>query len=215
MITWLASFPRSGNSFFRKVCSEVFGFQVYSIYPEKLAYLDSDSLKQAIADDQTRVVKTHELPSDNFPSIYLVRDGRDALVSLTWFTLTSLSDPYRKIPAEVFQGALEKVILSKSFGGWSENVFSWTKRSSRGVIVKFEDLIVETEKVIPKALDEIGFDYVKQDKGIPTFEQLHNKNPHLFRKGKIGSWQDHMTPDLHDLFWEVHGKAMLMLGYTW
>ncbi len=78
---WLASFPRSGNTFFRIVLHEVYSIPSSSYHLEPDKPLDPDYYTYP-------VVKTHLLPDQlkprdpNIPSIYLVRDGRDALVSI-------------------------------------------------------------------------------------------------------------------------------------
>ena len=86
MIYWLASFPRSGNSFFRRVCRYNFKFIVYSKYTEKKAPVDQETLIKMAKSPEPYVVKTHDLPMDDAPAIYLVRDGRDALISYAWWT---------------------------------------------------------------------------------------------------------------------------------
>ncbi|MEA5472263.1 glycosyltransferase family 2 protein, partial [Spirulina sp. 06S082] len=48
----------------------------------------------------------------------------------------------------------------------------------------------------------------------PNFSDLNQIEPKLFRRGKIGGWQDEMPLDLHNLFWEYHGEAMREVGYS-
>ena len=78
---WLASFPRSGNTFFRIILYEVYGI-------ESSAFHRDPNRKLNLHYDRYPVVKTHLLPNQlipddsNIPAVYLVRDGRDALVSM-------------------------------------------------------------------------------------------------------------------------------------
>jgi hypothetical protein len=214
MIVWLASYPRSGNSFFRNVCRTVYGMEVYSIYPEKKAYATADDLKRMADSNEMHLVKTHEMPQDTRPAIYLVRDGRDALVSLTWFNLANPDEPNPQIGKEQFQEALKKQILSKSYGGWSANVLAWSRRKEQTAILKFEELVSQPEQSIPRVLEELDFkNLASTGKSVPTFDRLHNSNPHLFRKGKVGGWKADMTDELHKLFWKKHGAAMDAIGY--
>lgn len=92
MIIWVAPYPRSGNTFFRMLLYYKCGIKTYSIYNdqlfERIGASESvghellpaplDQLKQ---DEKLYFVKTHNLPQDDNPAIYLVRDGRDALIS--------------------------------------------------------------------------------------------------------------------------------------
>lgn len=78
---WLASFPRSGNTFFRNILYEVYGISSSEYHMEKT--------KKVIEDfDSFPVIKTHLLPHQlpknlqDLKSVYIIRDGRDALVSL-------------------------------------------------------------------------------------------------------------------------------------
>ena len=75
---WLASFPRSGNTFFRNILFEVYGLPSADYHPHK----------KPIDFTAFPVIKTHILPKhlpthfQQKKSVYLVRDGRDALVSM-------------------------------------------------------------------------------------------------------------------------------------
>ncbi len=96
-VTWLASFPRSGNTLLRVVLKRCFGLLSQSIYgdhefpdaamtamvgeqavgPDVQAFL-----RVARAQGRSLFVKTHELPgADHHPAVCVLRDGRSALVS--------------------------------------------------------------------------------------------------------------------------------------
>ena len=81
MDCWIASFPRSGNTYFRNILFYVYGIESSTWHNETAYPVDENY-------DSYRFVKTHLLPKDLFPAdpsipaIYLVRDGRDAVVSI-------------------------------------------------------------------------------------------------------------------------------------
>jgi hypothetical protein len=88
MIVWLASYPRSGNRFMWSILREHFQFEVISQYTHTRAFQQYMANPDS-ARDKLVVIKTHELPAqDQFPAIYLVRDGRDAYVSYAHFELS-------------------------------------------------------------------------------------------------------------------------------
>ena len=216
MLRWLASFPRSGNSFFRVVSKNLFDHEIYSIYPEKRAPVEAigglDHIRQS---QEIYLLKTHEAIPDQNPAVYLVRDGRDVLVSYAMYTLTSRENPDRAITPGEFQNQLKSVILSDQFGGWSGNVMSWIGRPVTTHLVRFEDLISRPEEVVADSLRTMDMRVIKKRAAkLMTFETLHDRDPHLFRKGKIGDWKDKMTDELHELFWKKHGHAMLAIGYS-
>jgi hypothetical protein len=216
MIRWLASFPRSGNSYFRVVSKNLFNYEIYSIYPEKRAPVENvGGLDHVTEAQEIYLLKTHEVKPDNNPAIYLVRDGRDVLVSYTWYSLTSRADPNRDVSEKEYHDKLKAVILTDEYGGWSGNVLAWIRRSVLTPIVKFEDLIIKPEDVVGESLKSMGLQVTRRPSGnLLSFETLHGKDPHLFRKGKVGDWRTKMTDDLHELFWKKHGQAMDVLGYV-
>jgi hypothetical protein len=97
MIVWLASYPRSGNTFLRALIARAFRTNTLSVYSEdrktvcELALTQSGAessssvtaaqIDELRADSNIHFVKTHELAA-TLPSydycVYLVRDGRDA-----------------------------------------------------------------------------------------------------------------------------------------
>ena len=90
MIIWLASYPRSGNSLSQVFLKGSFGLQTYQAHPPLAVahfaeYLDAESLSEAAAASQTYFVKTHDPPPDRAKAIYIVRDGRSAVISYFHF----------------------------------------------------------------------------------------------------------------------------------
>ena len=216
MVVWLASYPRSGNTFFRVVLKQAFGVPSSDKYDPNA----SESLRdQEYFGDpgnpphaDFRVIKTHDLPSGHESAIYLVRDGRDAMVSFAQFVMNE-----RKINGEKERRLLlrELIETAGSFGGWSQNVDAWTKRDAPTVVVRFENLIADPINEVRRALRAIGINTPELAAGtIPTFRELQSIEPLFFRKGRVGGWRDEMPEDLHLLFWRRHGHVMRSLGYS-
>jgi hypothetical protein len=87
-IVWLASYPRSGNTYLRAILWTCFGLQTGSVYPDDLfgdsavaqqvGHFEGTAHGQFSADFlRLPLVKTHEWPVDNRKAIYIVRNGRD------------------------------------------------------------------------------------------------------------------------------------------
>lgn len=223
---WMASYPRSGNTFLRIVLYEVYGI-------ESSAFHSDPNRKLAPDYSRYEVVKTHLLPHQlvpNDPSIravYIVRDGRDSIISLAHQSKDIIGS------GKDFSQIIREAILAAKgsfFGGWSNNVESWLPRSD--IVLKFEELI---EKPID-AIEQLRkiIDLPKPDIGdLPTFDDLRSKRymygsggsdrsdtqqdehrKKFFRKGQPGSWREEMPEDLKELFWQLHGKTMKKMGYT-
>lgn len=218
----LVSFPRSGNTFFRNLL-----FELYEL-PSSVYHLDPDrKLKEDWA--SFPVIKTHLLP-DDLPAemegcsvVYLVRDGRDALVSIAHHR-KDLVEPGTDFYNNLLEATLS--LGNSNFGGWSGNVRAWSSKAT--VIVKYEDLIVDPVMQTERLRSFVELPEPQREK-VPTFEDLKFGRPQygsesslstqsdfaqkFFRKGKSGSWQEEMPADIQRLFWDLHGAQMRELGY--
>jgi glycosyltransferase involved in cell wall biosynthesis len=215
----LASFPRSGNTFLRNILFEAFGLEssTYHLLPGK---------KLNPNYNQYPVVKTHllphQLPADlrSRPAVYIVRDGRDAVVSLAHHRSDIVE------PGSDFENNLIEAILAQQgshFGGWSENVKAWSIHAS--LILRFEDLIQNPMQEVLKLKSLLDLPEPDPAK-IPTFRQLKFGKPRygstydrrpiaeqFFRKGRSNAWKEEMSPGIYRLFMSQHGQLIRELGY--
>lgn len=238
MIIWLASYPRSGNTYFRIFLNQAYGIKTYSIYNDPweselkgfASMVGHENLSMTLEEmansTETFIVKTHNLPADSSPAIYLVRDGRDSLVSYAYYILSlrqrAKSSPWQNKIKKLlgwneYASVLKSLIVSpdENYGTWTENVQRWRHRVGKTVTIKFEDLIKNPFEHIEKALYIISF-LEKQPRmtcEIPSFEELHTQWPSFFRSGRIGGWRQEMNKELQDLFWQKNGDVMQDLGY--
>ena len=95
---WIASYPRSGNTFLRIILENMFQLPTYSLYRvegqqvydpsadalQEAPFLPRDWRSRVSTDSQAALalIKTHNLPEDNAQAIYVVRDGRATLDSV-------------------------------------------------------------------------------------------------------------------------------------
>lgn len=234
MIVWLASYPRSGNTYFRMLLYHLYGIKTSSVYNDPLFQRIGASelighelllapLEELANEDKVYFVKTHGLPTDNGPAIYIVRDGRDAVVSYAKYELSFGQEPSRPTRLKEilgledrFQRILRDLILSnQDYGSWSRNVLSWTRCRKGGFTfsLRYENLILDPIYWVKNALDALQFEVLPIGGNLPSFDELHSKWPEFFRKGKVGSWREEMPEDLRSLFWEHHAEAMEAFGY--
>ncbi len=225
---WIASFPRSGNTYLRNILFEVYRQESSTFHMDADYPLDAEY-------DKYPFVKTHLLPSQLKPSaksirsVYLVRDGRDAMCSIAHHRKDIVA------PGSDYYENLKAAIIAERdsfFGGWSANAEEWIRRSD--LIIRYEDLlndpIGQTERIraiadLPEADPESLPSFQQMKFGIPQYgsgknrgiteaemKALSEKN---FRKGKAGSWKDEMPEEMQYLFWSYHGEMMERLGYSW
>lgn len=246
----LASYPRSGNTFLRNIFHDVFGCYSWNSY-ERFSFLQRAMEDPGIRDRDlfhlddrhlspeevrklltSRIFKTHDLPLHctellEFRPvvIYLVRDGRDAVVSEAWHR-KNITDPKSH-----FVDNLREAVLAEGgshFGGWSANVEAWLPLAD--LVIHFEQLIAEPEKCVKKLMELVKLpepDYAR----MPTFQsqrsgkglfvshrrqEVYSKPfPELFfRKGKVGVWKEEIPANLKQVFMDMHGDVITRLGYS-
>jgi len=224
MIVWLASYPRSGNTYFRILLNHLYGIKTPTAYVghDGTAFAVGKKLVGHVADEwtveemaakrETLIVKTHRRAEDTHPAIYLFRDERDALVS------------YAHLRAEddtPYEDALRALITTSksSTGTWGQNVCHWLKRDRGNTIyVSYEALIANPEQVVEQTLHQLNLPYTleRKNEAAPTFDELRQVNDNFFRRGIVGSYRDEMPNELHDLFWAQpdHRAAMARLGFA-
>ncbi|MCK5765239.1 MAG: sulfotransferase domain-containing protein, partial [Bacteroidales bacterium] len=115
---WIASFPRSGNTFVRNILHDVYGLSSSEYHMEEDHPLEADYADHPF-------VKTHLLPTQLDPAdpgikaVYIVRDGRDVMVSMAHQRRDIVA------PGSDFYENLKAAIIAEKdsfFGGWSKNV---------------------------------------------------------------------------------------------
>ena len=223
MLVWIASFPRSGNTLFRMALTRLYGVKSYSVHG------DADLARLGIAEaaghqdlpeggierlrdsDGVHFVKTHDLPpADESPAIYIVRDGRDAMVSYAHYQCDVEQQ------GEGFEQRLAKLILGDSpRGRWGDHVLAWLDRPSSTAIVTYEDLVADPFPRVRGALSELGIVLPEEDApaNLPSFAQLQADSPAFFRKGSPGQWREEMTPVMEHHFWRWNAAGMSRAGY--
>lgn len=228
MKLWLVSYPRSGNTFFRNVLHACYGIES-STYHHETTYALEENF------DTYDIVKTHLLPHElpshlkHVPKVYIVRDGRDALVSMAHHK-KDLIDIHSD-----FNGNIQEITLAAAgshFGGWSQHVDAWIIAAD--IIIRFEDLIANPIQEIERIRAIFSLPEPDITK-LPQFASLQQGNAAYgsgkyhnitgddvssfskknFRKGKVGSWKEELTEFEHDLFWNYHGDTMLRMGYMY
>lgn len=190
MIVWLASYPRSGNTFMRVLLKSCFGLTSHSRYndvhdigsDEKLSeivghtmYSDSwdEFYQDVVSSNELNIIKTHHEPIDSAKTIYLVRDPRSVAVSFHNY-LQNFS------PLEL--DLRDTIVGATAFGSWGKHVNSWQpwKRPDT-LIVRFEQLIAEPLIVAEDIAEFLKIERVSDN--IPTFSELQNVNSKFFNTG--------------------------------
>ncbi|MGI5286728.1 sulfotransferase domain-containing protein [Nonomuraea polychroma] len=222
MIIWVASFPRSGNTFLRIILKQLYGVYTSTVYdvdgvatrlgPDLIGFEERPfSIEEMRASEKLHFVKTHrQRAGEEDRAICLIRDGRDSTTS--WAHLTGAPD----IEAEI------RTIINRrdkvGTGSWGQNVLSWLRPPApHRVMLRYEELIREPRQTVEKALATLAPTLRPlPDARIPTFAELHQVDGDFFRRGHTGTHSDELSDELHQLFWSRPDNvtAMELLGYS-
>lgn len=220
MIVWLASYPRSGNTFLRVILNSIFDIKSYSIYND-LKDIDSNektkndvghqllpknfSIEEARKSEQIYFIKTHDKPlNTSDKTIYLVRDGREAVWSYT---------KYQNKYGTVHKELLDTIYGNTYFGSWDEHLKAWDPRNRPNTLtIKFEELTDDPYAFIEMIAKFIDVTPVRHS--IPSFEALQKNNDKFFASGKKDSWKEHFSDGEELLFWLLNSQTMRHFHYT-
>ena len=157
-------------------------------------------------------IKTHDLPgTDDYPAVYIVRDGRDALTSFAHY-LTQIQrepDSLSAVLTDLVRGQY------KQFPLWSDHVQKWKVSERRLELVKYEDLIRDPQGVVLRTLGQLraGPPHTCAPQPPPSFDELRRENPLFFRKGIVGDWATAFPPTVEQQFWKWNRRGMQIAGY--
>ena len=225
MILWLASYPRSGNTFLRMILKQAFDLDTHSVHkgdqssigrePQIGELIGHKALRAETDFDDLRdsgnlsAIKTHHTwqtfstnyhPADKI--IYILRDGRESTLSYFHYL--------RKYTS--FRGELGEIILDRAtFRSWATNVQSWLDVDVPRLIIKYENLVKDVHNHIDILQDYIGIE--KKAYHIPTFDELQSIDRRFFRSGKNDSWKEAYSTEELDLFWIFSADTMFAAGY--
>jgi hypothetical protein len=238
---YLVSYPKSGNTWMRYLLT-------YAIWPEvaeidlveMASYIPSfghQKDRDAMLDLNLpcnqlrhRIIKEHaryDASAQHYVkrAIYLVRDGRDAIVSY-WHFCNQRDNT--SIPFSEFIELSAKP--EHSYGPWREHVLGWVNAPlETKLILRYEDMLTDTfsclrraltfaeidvsDSVIEKAVNRASFDSMKKLENTKGFNVDHLVNVEFVRQGKSGKWGDTFKPGDLVRFNKFHGGSLKEVGY--
>ena len=207
-IIWIASYPRSGNTFIRLLLRQCLGLRTGSFYADDFG--GRKPLEQAVGHvehiepgrlrfeaGEPRLVKTHAACTDDRKTIYIVRDGRAATVSLWRFLGGTCS--------------LRDTVEGKSeFGLWRGHLDSWNPLARTGTLcLKYEDVVADPLPAV-EALARF-LDRPVISRTVPSRESLLGLDDKWITRGT--DWREFMTVALEERFVELNGPQLQAHGY--
>ena len=279
MIIWLASYPKSGNTWVRSMITAlmhtddgVFHFDLlekikqfpnkkyFKIFTNDFANIHEikkhwESAQDLInLDSKVKFFKTHHInckinqysftnKKNTLATIYIIRDPRNLVSSISNHFSKSLEDSKEFLLTPKFLtgynkfGDLEENSLKTLLGTWSEHYKFWKNNNKNFLLIKYEDLLENTnselikiitfiKKFTPIQTNEVknkniirttSFNYLKnlEEKGSfneNAYESIDNKKK-FFNLGPKNNWENTLEKKIKD---EIESKfyvEMKELGY--
>lgn len=228
---FIVGYPKSGNTWFQNLVSGV----AYGVNP---LYAPDTLIQEMVPDVHAKrfykqfwtpmFFKSHNYPQPDYRRVvYLIRDGRDALVSYYHYKTAKLGrEPDFREMAATGEGLV---------GKWHEHVESWLANPYEAdmIMIRYEDLkrdtVTELERFCTFAGIERERSWIQQVAESATFDKMHKKEKSgryyrddkawpedkaFVRRGVVGSYKDEMPPEVLELFLRDSQDTLTRLGYT-
>ena len=281
MIIWIASYPKSGNTWVRALLSSylysndgIFNFeQLKKIkqFPSKEYFdfflKDFTNIKKVsdhwihaqerinLLNNDVTFLKTHsalcKLENNSFTNrlntkaaIYVVRDPRNIITSFSHHYSLNVEESLNFLKNE------KKILLENEYGkknfavatilgNWKHHYLSWKSLNFAPLlIVKYEDLINDTEKTftsilnflknsmnitidkvkVLKTVKSCSFDVMSQKEKTEQFDEAvyskkNNEKLNFFYLGEKNNWRNLLDPNVEKKTRDLFSKEMKELGY--
>jgi len=203
---WIASYPRSGNTFLRTILWHCFGLRSASVYPQDLG--EQNALGEVVGHVELStgeqfkpgepiLVKTHNPPQDRHPTIYIVRDGRAATVSLWHFynrkhSLRDLIEGHHK------------------FSTWSNHIQTWNPwQHPNALLLHYEAMVDDPESVLKQLSGFLNRPIIS--KQLPERDQISDVDGKWVRKKS--DWRNDLKGEDLAFFYSINQPILEKLGY--
>ncbi len=190
------------------------------------------------------VVHTHVPVWRSFPrGVYVLRDGRDALLSQYFSLISGIPDgdrPHltsrqrRMLPGLVNKANVRDNIApfierqmrrpASSRVNWADHVRSYVEVNHPNIVLlRYEDLLHDGESALAKAMSELTgaeADAEQISIAIKRFSFARQarrhpgpEGPHWLRKGQAADWVNHFTREAAEIFDHYCGDTLIATGY--
>lgn len=228
---YLVSFPKSGNTWMRfLLINYLFNFKneklIYDDLEKFIPSVHKSSKKSINSRKGDRIIKSHFVEPFYPKIIYVIRDGRDALVSYYY---------YQK-DLRGFEGSFEDFYdsdFSSDAGTWDEHLraaIKYEEKNSNDIIfIKYEDLKSNPEEVFGKVITFLGksidkkqlkfaienssFNKLKQMQESDGVE-IEERKINFFRKGTSNQWTNYFSEKMNSHFVEKSQDLLKRFNYT-
>jgi estrone sulfotransferase len=225
---FIVSYPKSGNTWVRFLLANLLAPEKQISFRNIEDYVPNIYKSSATLEEREgrRYIKTHHPCYDLYPkTVYIYRDGRDALVSYYHYATGK----------KVFAGTFADFIFSpfvEQFSSWKEHVTSAldfaAEHPDRILMLQYEEMLRQPlpcaarvteflemecdERAIAQAVEKSSFDQLKRVEQTLGGENLI-KPLTFFRSGKSGQWHEYFTSEVYERYMQENGAILRRVGY--
>jgi len=228
---YLVSYPRSGNTWMRTMLSVLVNPAAEGnpdFTRQNILGISISNAKKINAHNSPRLIKSHTwFRKDISRAVYLVRDGRDVLISLYHYYIT------RNMKDLTFSDFYKDYMNGRYGQLWHQNVESWliNGRELLGdnlLVLTFEELKADTPQTLTRAAEflDLPAGSFEVEKALEASDinrmrkieiqrrgPIENINASFYRGGKTGEWVSYFEPTIEKKFMESAGNALKLAGY--
>lgn len=229
---YIAGFPRSGSTWLRTMVSTLLdpenGFEP-DVFNQAIPGVSLASLGKVRTLGDPRLIFSHTTFRPSLRRVvYVVRDGRDSLISLYHLSTTREK---REVPfSEWFD------LYSARWLGprWDDHVESWLIRGRQHLgqnllVIRFEDLKQAPVSGLQEVAEFLGLrtnpetvsyavDMARTEKAREREQKergrIDNPDASFYRGGKTGQWKQYMTDSIYNKFMKFSARALNVAGYA-
>ena len=205
---WLASYPRSGNTFVRTVLFHCFSLKTGSVYAEDfggnkkleeyVGHIEQNEDRSiSFPEGNLPIIKTHASHKGDNSTIYVVRDGRAAAASFWHFT-------HPKVPMRSIIDGNHK------FGKWCDHLDFWQPLSRPNtLLLRYEDILNDFDNSLKKI--SIFLDREILSNYLPSRNQIAHDDGKWVRKKT--DWREVLTDENLERFNELNIHYLKQFDY--
>lgn len=228
---YIVSFPRSGNTWMRTMLAYLLNPASADDPDLRNRMIPGVSLRHVALINRLsspRYIKSHTWYRQEITrAVYLVRDGRDVIISLYHYYIT------RQGKDQEFQSFLVDYLKGRFGQLWHTNVESWLVKGrevmgNNLLVVKFEDMKENTADILGDCADFLGItadsNQIEQAVDAATLPRMRkveqqrkgkfsNSEAAFYRGGKTGEWKEYFVSGLIEDFFALNEYALRLAGY--
>jgi len=187
------------------------------------------------------VVHGHDMPTKKYPlGVYVVRDGRDVMVSAfnhlrnqyasgggksyqrKYFSQLDVDAPTSQNMVSFIEHSAKHPFAAKH--NWGDHVGGFFENRSNFVLLRYEDLLADSEAALTSVMNSLSSEEVDPRRISESVDRYsfarqtgrdtgkENKGSYL-RKGQSGDWKNHFSREAAQCFEKHFGQALVQAGY--